>query len=111
MPDLLRTISIHVEEPRAGSFEWVLAERRPGGAWTELSRAEAPAGTFRQSMAEGLQALEAMVDDLDAGPRRADSGTPGDKHRKAKPHGEGDGDEPEPEPPPRTSMFGFGPVR
>ena len=107
MTDQLRTISIHVEEPRAGSFEWVLAERQPDGAWTEFRRADAPAGTFRQSMAEGLQALEAMVDDLDAGPRRAVSGTPGEKPHKARAHGDGDA----PEPPPRTSLFGFGPAR
>jgi hypothetical protein len=64
----LRIIAVHVEEAEPGQFTWVLTER--GGAqWTDVGRADAPSDTYQRAMAEGLLALQSMVDDLDIGPR------------------------------------------
>jgi len=69
--DVLRRISVHVEEPEPGAFEWVLSEAGADDAsgWQTLKRARKAAGTFHAAMAAGLAALEALTDDLDIGPR------------------------------------------
>ena len=96
----LRTIAIHVEERAAGSFSWVLSERDDAALWTELRRAPAGVASYQQAMAQGLVALESMVDDLDQGPRRADTPPAADKGPAAGPKA-----------PPKPSFFGFGPAR
>lgn len=70
MADVLRLISIHIEEPEAGSFQWVTMER-VGKQWTEVARASEAQHTYKQAMATGLIALEGMISDLDVGPRKA----------------------------------------
>ncbi|MDM0059098.1 hypothetical protein [Variovorax fucosicus] len=71
--DFLRRISVHVEEPRSGAFEWVLSEADATDAdadqWRVLKRARNAAKTYKDSMADGLVALQALIDDLDTGPR------------------------------------------
>jgi hypothetical protein len=79
----LRTIAIHVKEPDPGAFTWVLTER-DGAEWVEVGRADATAGTYRQAMADGLLALQSMVDDLDIGPRTRKAGA-APKRGKAAP--------------------------
>ncbi|CAN7596449.1 hypothetical protein [Acidovorax sp. Leaf78] len=69
MPADLRLIAVHVEEDSAGGFEWVLSERDGRTAWGEIQRSASAAGTYKDAMAGGLVALEAMVEDLDIGPR------------------------------------------
>lgn len=107
----LRLIAIHVEEPAAGAFRWVLRERGDSGDWAELERAPAAAGTYHQAMADGLLALQAMVDNLDTGPRRNSphagaNAAPGDDVEQAP----GTVDE-TPAVPKRRAFFGFGPAR
>lgn len=65
----LRPIAVHVTEPSAGAFRWELLERDDAGQWALLQTADAAALTYRQAMADGLVALQSMIDDLDAGPR------------------------------------------
>jgi hypothetical protein len=67
----LRSISITVDEPEEGSFFWQLLEYN-GLDWEQLQFAERPAATYSKAMAEGLLALQALIDDLDIGPREAD---------------------------------------
>lgn len=64
----LRHIAVHVEEPRSGRFVWVLTERHADD-WQPLERAGTAQRSYRHAMAEGLLALQHMVDDLDIGPR------------------------------------------
>lgn len=73
MPSELRQISIHVEEPEAGNFLWVLTERASHDEWKVCREADAEVRTYKQAMADGLLVLEGMVDDLAIGPRRPDS--------------------------------------
>ncbi|MET1116393.1 MAG: hypothetical protein ABWY08_15785 [Comamonas sp.] len=92
MPHPLRSIAVHVEEPRRGAFAWVLLERENADTWREIERTQRPAATYRQAMADGLLALQAMIDDLDQGPRepaQRGAGQPGGEAR----------------------FFGFGPAR
>lgn len=71
----LRQISVHIEEPKSGAFEWVLSEAGDPdvGTWTPFQRARKPANTYKAAMADGLVALESMIDDLDNGPRSSTS--------------------------------------
>lgn len=100
----LRRIAVYVDEPAAHDFRWVLMERGPKGAWAEVNRAISSAATYHRAMADGLLALQGLVEDLEQGPR-AES-RPG---RRAKPL-------PDSSPqaasePSKTSFFGFGPAR
>ena len=105
----LRNIAVTVEEPEAGRFAWVLIER-VGHTWRELERSEAPAAGYAAAMAEGLLALQSLVDDLETGPRvrgehagrqeRAERHKPVAKERASTKA-----------PAPGKSFFGFGPAR
>lgn len=100
----LRRIAVHVDEPHPGKFEWVLNEALPPSSelWTLLDRAKRPVGSYSKAMASGLLALQALVDDLDEGPRAAqedmpDEGNEGDEEDRA-PASDGG----------RRTAFGFG---
>ena len=80
----LRSIAVTVEEAAPGAFEWVLLERH--SEWAPLHRAKRPVATYAKAMSAGLLALQDMVDDLDSGPREAET--------EAKP--------------PQRASFGFG---
>ena len=67
----LRHIAVHVEEPKPGRFTWVLIER-VAQDWQELSRPAALSKSYQKAMAEGLLELQALVPDLDIGPRSED---------------------------------------
>lgn len=68
----LRRISVYVEEPESGWFQWVLAEAAEGlSIWHDLKAAEEWAPTYKEAMAEGLLALQDLIEDLDQGPREA----------------------------------------
>lgn len=106
MPTALRPIALHVEEPAEGEFRWVLAERDARGRWLELDRAPAPAGTYRQAMADGLLALQALAEDLDIGPRKdVDDEAEADADADA-----GDGQADNDAAPKKRTLFGFGPA-
>ena len=103
MPATLRRIAVYVDEPAAKDFCWVLMERGAKGAWTEMGRSAAPAATYHRAMADGLLALEGLVDDLDQGPRSLPR-----KGQRAQALSENEpqhGAEPG-----RSSFFGFGPA-
>lgn len=74
MADALRLISIHVEEPEASSFQWVIMEKA-GDSWIEVSRASETLDAYKHAMAAGLIALQKMISDLDVGPRLALDGS------------------------------------
>lgn len=101
MPAALRYIAVHVEEPRSQDFRWVLTEQE-GEAWRPIGKATAADATYKEAMAAGLLALEALVDDLDAGPRRerADAAAPAPRQQAAAPE----------EAPATSGFFGFGPA-
>ncbi|KQP49086.1 hypothetical protein [Pseudorhodoferax sp. Leaf274] len=80
----LRHIAVHVEEPKPGRFAWVLSERGVHD-WEELDRSAALSERYQQAMAEGLLALQAMVPDLDIGPRSVDELALASMHDDARP--------------------------
>ena len=132
MPSDLRPIAVHVEAPPSraaagGGFEWVLTEREAGAdgasaggrsAWTEIDRARAPAATYQEAMAQGLVALEALIDDLDAGPRRSRVVRPAPRAQGARDDDDTQDGRDAPaadagrkaKKPARPSLFGFGPA-
>jgi hypothetical protein len=73
MPAPLRQVSVHVEEAEDGAFQWVLSERL-GERWEAILSAPSGVDTYRQSMADGLLALQGMIENLDIGPRAAPTG-------------------------------------
>lgn len=73
MAGALRAIAVTVEEPKPGAFIWVLVEQ--GVGWATLSQAERPSRSYSKAMANGLLALQDLIEDLEVGPRE-----PGDTH-------------------------------
>lgn len=96
----LRSIAIHVEQGQSGTFRWVLSEWDSGPQWLELRRAPAGVASYKLAMAQGLVALESMIDDLDQGPRRAAAPAAAENDAAAGPKA-----------PAKPSFFGFGPAR
>ena len=70
MPNPLRSIAVTVEEAEPGAFVWRLIEH-DGTAWTPLDVAPRSSRSYAKSMAAGLVALQALIDDYDIGPREA----------------------------------------
>ncbi|VTU18320.1 hypothetical protein H4CHR_00162 [Variovorax sp. PBS-H4] len=107
MPSL-RHIAVYVEEPKAGRFAWVLAELE-GDSWRQLDRSDSPVPSYKTAMADGLLALQGLVDDLDAGPRESDAPARSDAgesdHRQAKRAA------PSKQAAPGKRYFGFGPAQ
>ncbi|MET0311120.1 MAG: hypothetical protein ABW051_03660 [Burkholderiaceae bacterium] len=108
MKTRLRHIAVHAEEPHAGRFVWVLTEQMDTSAWNEIQRADSACATYKESMAEGLRALQALAGDLDTGPRtrRAEATAARDGEADASAD-----DAPGKDAPPKKSLFGFGPAR
>ena len=112
MPTTLRHISIHVEETSPSAFHWVLNEREDGDRWNEIAKSDSAARSYKDAMAKGLAALQALVEDLDVGPRRpgklrSDSAREPAKRRQAPP------EEVVPSKPRESDSpapFGFGPA-
>ena len=90
-------------EARADGFRWQLLESaQDGAAWELLSGARNSVPRYRDAMAAGLLALQALTSDLDAGPQRDEAdAAPSDA----------DPDEEAPEPKKRGGAFGFGSLR
>jgi hypothetical protein len=101
MPSL-RHIAVHVEEPRNSQFVWVLTERA-GENWQPLSRAKSPVRSYKLAMAEGLLALQDLVEDLELGPRAQQEETARPSPAAAP--------EPAKTAPAQGAYFGFGPAR
>jgi hypothetical protein len=111
--DVLRRIAVHVEEAPSGGFEWVLSEADDDeddeGPWQSLKRARKPVDTYKASMADGLLALQSLIDDLDAGPRRPIDSEPDSKAVRGTKQPAREAAKPEREKRPATgSAFGFG---
>jgi len=100
----LRHIAVYVEEPSAGEFRWVLIERA-GKYWGVIDKSDSAAETYQKAMAEGLIALQRMVEDLEVGPRAGEDHEPPAKEQH--PRRQEDGDAPKP----GKAFFGFGPAR
>jgi len=64
----LRPIAVTVEESAPGVFVWRLLEHTDAD-WASLDVAARGSNSYAKAMASGLLALQALVDDLDAGPR------------------------------------------
>lgn len=119
----LRRIAIHVEEAKTAGFEWVLSEADVNAGddrWTVLKRARKALKSYKASMADGLVALESLIDDLDVGPRttaeseakpEADSPEPEGVHPRKRPSRPAPAKHRDEKPPAKTSgrtVFGFG---
>ena len=66
----LRNIAVYVEEPTPGRFAWVLTESVDDlSVWWELQVGKEWLSSYQHAMAEGLLALQRMIEDLDVGPR------------------------------------------
>jgi hypothetical protein len=106
----LRRIAVYVDETEGGPYQWVLLEQdRKSARWNEIQVAGRSWTTYHEAMSAGLLALQAMIDDLSAGPRGDPTPPP-----KTKPRQEPEAQtEPEPEPAPKRtgSHFGFGDLR
>jgi hypothetical protein len=100
----IRLIAVHVEEPKPGKFVWVLTERG-GREWKPVDRGRKSVNSYRKAMADGLLALQSMVEDLDIGPRTDDDSDPEDKVAEPQEASKADA------PPASRSYFGFGPAR
>ena len=108
MPSL-RHIAVYVEEPKPGRFAWVLAELE-GRSWRPLEQSGSPVESYKTAMAQGLVALQAMVEDLDVGPREADA--PGlESDAGESDHQEARHAAPAKEAAPGKRYFGFGPAQ
>lgn len=83
MATQLRHIAVHVTEPAAGDFCWVLTELAADHSWSIVRSAKKRADTYRQAMADGLLQLQTMVDDLDEGPRSETGAKGGEPSRPA----------------------------
>lgn len=85
----LRRIAIYVDEPEKGWFAWVLIEQQEGFyEWNELDAAGEWVASYHEAMAAGLVALQALIEDVEVGPRA----------KRAPP----------PAPKPLAGPFGFG---
>lgn len=119
MTQQLRHIAVHVTEPSVGDFRWVLTELAPDRSWSDIRSAEDGVSTYRQAMADGLQALQSMVYDLDTGPRRNAEDTkssalpkpvrPEHRERSSRKVPQHSVDEEEPAKT-KGAVFGFGPA-
>jgi len=103
----LRHIAVYVEEPESGKFAWVLMESK-GSSWRELGRSTSPVATYKAAMAAGLVALQAMVEDLDVGPRTDKTSRVRAKGVQRRPREALDSAK---EAAPAKLYFGFGPAR
>ena len=66
----LRRIAIYVDEPEPGWFAWVLSEAAEDpSTWSQIETTDEWLGSYKEAMGAGLVALQAMVGDLDVGPR------------------------------------------
>lgn len=66
----LRRIAVYVDEPEPGWFAWVLSEASEDlSTWSQIETTDEWLGSYKEAMAAGLVALQAMVGDLDHGPR------------------------------------------
>lgn len=75
-----RRIAIYVNETEQGGYQWILIEQLPKSPdWTEIQAAEEPIGSYHEAMAAGLLVLQAMIDDLEQGPRAAVDADPAAK--------------------------------
>ena len=108
MPSL-RHIAVYVEEPKPGRFAWVLAELK-GRNWRQLERSDAPVASYKAAMADGLLALQAVVEDLDVGPREGDLPELGSDAGESE-HQEAEPGAPAKEAVPGKRYFGFGPAQ
>lgn len=90
MPTEVLHVAVHVAEPKAGDYRWVLTKLAPDHSWIEAGRAEAAATTFKQALAEGCLALEELL-----------SGSPGEDSEREQPEDAADSKR-------RRTAFGFG---
>lgn len=78
MTDRIRSISVHVGEPQASAFYWVLMERVPDSTvFNELAAARRPASTWIAALEAGVGELKRLAGDLARGPRTEADGPEG----------------------------------
>lgn len=66
----LRRIAVYVGESKPGWFAWALIEADEDlSTWSQIETTDEWLGSYKEAMAAGLVALQAMVGDLDRGPR------------------------------------------
>lgn len=112
---LLRAIAVSVEERKPEQFSWVLIERS-GDTWHPLDDAPVPVPSYQRAMAEGLLALQELVEDLDRGPRAAANPSPSRPGQTARQRVRGKGpankeSDARTKPTADSLYFGFGPAR
>ena len=64
----LRSVAVTVLEEKEGAYRWRLVELEEDN-WRLLRQQPRPMKTYKAAMAAGLVELQAMVEDLDVGPR------------------------------------------
>ena len=64
-----RSLAVTVREGPLGSFSWLLLEQEGDEGWLDLQASPRGVKTYQRAMADGLLALQALIVDLDAGPR------------------------------------------
>ena len=65
----LRAISLTIEEPEPGMFEWILREGAPSSMEIDASEQDYP--TWHEALDAGIGALRALACDTDLGPRES----------------------------------------
>lgn len=80
MTDRMRSIAVHVGEPQAGAFYWVLMEKESAHCSTvfhELAAARRAASTWIAALEAGVDELKRLAGDLARGPRAEADGPEG----------------------------------
>lgn len=67
MPTRLRSLSLTIEEPEPGLFEWVLNEGSSASVGLDASTQDYR--SWHEALEAGIAALRALAPDLDSGPR------------------------------------------
>ena len=67
MPSRLRAVSLTIEEPEPGVFEWILNEGVPSSVEIDVSEGDYP--TWDEALDAGIVALRALAEDAALGPR------------------------------------------
>ena len=80
----LRSVAVTVLEDSKGAYRWRLVELEEDN-WRLLRQQPRAMKTYKAAMAAGLVELQAMVEDLDVGPREEELGSEAERESAPEP--------------------------
>ena len=99
----LRSVAVTVLEDSKGAYRWRLVELEEDN-WRLLRQQPRAMKTYKAAMAAGLVELQAMVEDLDVGPREEELGSEAERESAPAPASGSDHEEGRK----KGAAFGFG---